>query len=132
MGRRLTFLAYALVVFIAGKSFALGLGEIELDSALNQNFSATIPVTRHGGLAEYEVLVSLASEDDFRRVGVERFFYLTNIRFKLVVANNGSLVIALSTPKPISEPYLNFLVEVRWPNGRLLKEFTRASRPAVF
>ena len=86
MGRRLTFLAYALVVFIAGKSVALGLGEIELDSALNQNFSATIPVTGSGGLTDYEVLVSLANADDFKRVGVERFFYLTNIRF-VITAN---------------------------------------------
>lgn len=132
MGRKLTFLAYVLVVFIAGKSFALGLGEIELDSALNQNFSATIPVTGASGLADYEVLVSLASKEDFKRVGVERFFYLTNIRFNLVVGNDGSLVISLDTPQPVSEPYLNFLVEVRWPNGRLLKEFTVLLDPPTF
>jgi len=132
MGRRLTFLAYALAVFISGKSFALGLGEIELNSALNQNFSASIPVTGSGGLAEYEVLVSLANQDDFKKVGVERFFYLTNISFNLVVANDGSLAISLSTPQPISEPYLNFLVEVRWPNGRLLKEFTVLLDPPTF
>ena len=50
---------------------ALGLGEIELDSALNEELDATIELIDAGGLAPAEIVVSLASNEDFVRVGVE-------------------------------------------------------------
>lgn len=121
-----------LTVAAAPQSWGLGLGEIELNSALNQEFKATIELFDASGLEAGEILVSLGSSEDFDRVGVERFFFLTGLDFEVGVAPNGDPQIVISSSRPITEPYLNFLVEVLWPNGRLLKEYTVLLDPPTF
>jgi pilus assembly protein FimV len=116
----------------ASYSFALGLGEIDLDSSLNERFKAQIEVLDADDLERSEILVSLASSEDFSRVGVERFFYLTDLRFEVVKTAGGQTAISVSSSQPVSEPYLNFLVELHWPNGRMLKEYTVLMDPPTF
>ncbi|MBV1905772.1 MAG: hypothetical protein KUG75_06820 [Pseudomonadales bacterium] len=132
MGRRLTFFAQLMAILLCSSSMAVGLSEIELDSALNQNFEAKIEVTGAESYNNYEILVRLASEADFERVGIERFFYLTFIEFSVNKTKDGLVEISMTSNQPVSEPYLNFLVEVRWPNGRLLKEYTVLLDPPTF
>ena len=116
----------------AGYSFGLGLGEIELDSALNEKFDAQIELIDAHDLEPTEILVSLASGDDFDRLGVERFFYLTDLKFEVVRSARGETSIAVSSSRPIAEPYLNFLIQLHWPNGRLVKEYTVLMDPPTF
>lgn len=117
---------------LATQVWALGLGEIQLDSALNEKLEASIELYDATGLQPTEIIVSMASADDFARVGVERFFFLTDIRFEVAYDRNGVGEIKVSSSQPITEPYLNFLVEVLWPNGRLLKEYTLLLDPPTF
>jgi pilus assembly protein FimV len=121
-----------LAVLLAPQSWGLGLGEIELNSALNQEFKATIELFDASGLEQSEILVSLGSNEDFQRIGVERFFFLTDLSFEVSHGPSGDPQITVSSRRPITEPYLNFLVEVRWPNGRLLKEYTVLLDPPTF
>ncbi|MGE8068481.1 type IV pilus assembly protein FimV [Pseudomonas sp. NPDC089569] len=102
---------------------ALGLGEITLHSALNQPLRADIALVDSAGLAEGELSVSLATADEFNRAGVERVFFLNNLKFTPVVRDNRS-VIQVTSSKPVNEPFLNFLVQLNQPNGRLLREYT--------
>ena len=103
-------------------AWAVGLSEIEVDSALNERFSASIDLLDADDLGDGEIIVSLASREDFERIGVERFFFLTDLQFSVDL--DGTPKIVVSSGKSISEPYLNFIVEVIWPKGRLLKEYT--------
>ena len=116
----------------ASQSMALGLGEIELNSALNQEFDATIEITDTSGLEPGEILVELASSEDFARIGVERFFFLTDLDFTVTYGSAGEARIVITSTRAITEPYLNFLVEVLWPQGRLLKEYTVLLDPPTF
>ncbi len=118
-------------LLLPGSVWALGLGEIEVDSALNEKFSGTIELLDAGGLQPSEIIISMASREDFDRVGVERFFFLTTISFE-VRSIGGAPTVVVSSSQPISEPYIDFIVEVRWPNGRLLKEFTVLLDPPTF
>ncbi|TWD49819.1 FimV/HubP family polar landmark protein [Pseudomonas sp. SJZ131] len=102
---------------------ALGLGEITLHSALNQPFSADITLIDAGGLAESDLSVSLATADEFGRAGVERVFFLNNLKFKPILRGNRT-IIRVTSSKPVNEPFLNFLVQLNQPNGRLLREYT--------
>ena len=126
--------AFFVVWFVlsAPPVLALGLGEIDTRSALNERFIAEIELLDTRGLDASEVIASLASAEDFDRVGVERFFFLTDLKFEVVPNARGRLVILASSTKPVSEPYLNFLVEVLWPSGRLLKEYTVLLDPPTF
>ncbi|WP_052659253.1 FimV/HubP family polar landmark protein [Pseudomonas sp. LFM046] len=102
---------------------ALGLGEITLHSALNQPLDAEIELLEVGDLNDSEIKVSLASADAFQRAGVDRYIFLNDLRFSPVIRGSSSRIRVVSS-KPVVEPYLNFIVEVARPNGRLLREYT--------
>ncbi|KKA08561.1 peptidoglycan-binding protein LysM [Pseudomonas ogarae] len=102
---------------------ALGLGEITLHSALNQPLRADIALVDVAGIGEGDLSASLASPDDFSRAGVERVFFLNNLRFTPVLRGDRSFI-RVTSNKPVEEPFLNFLVQLNQPNGRLLREYT--------
>lgn len=102
---------------------ALGLGEITLHSALNQPLRADIALVDAAGLEEGELSVSLATAEEFSRAGVERVFFLDDLKFTPVLRGNRSLI-QVTSSKPVNEPFLNFLVQLHQPNGRLLREYT--------
>lgn len=128
-------LATALVFTgVLGSSFAnaLGLGELTLHSALNQKLNAEVKLLNVGDLSRNEILPNLASHEEFARAGVERIFFLTSIRFDVRLKSDGSGVIKLTTDKIVREPFLNFLVELHWPSGRILREYTVLLDPPIF
>ena len=114
-------------------SLALGLGEIEVDSYLNQPLKAKIPVVSARPGEIDDLLVSLASRDAFRKAGLERPAALSQLRFKVSKSADGSQAsIQVTTKQPVKEPFLNFLVEADWAKGRLLREYTILLDPPVF
>ncbi|MFS2200927.1 FimV family protein [Pseudomonas sp. Pseusp3] len=102
---------------------ALGLGEITLHSALNQPLRADIALVDAAGLEENELSVSLATAGEFSRAGVDRVLFLDNLRFTPILRGSRHLI-QVTSSKPVSEPFLNFLVQLNRPNGRLLREYT--------
>ncbi|TRO20924.1 peptidoglycan-binding protein LysM [Ectopseudomonas mendocina] len=102
---------------------ALGLGEITLHSALNQPFEAEIELLELGDLGAQDLRVGLASAEVFSRSGVERFYFLNDLRFTPLLQGARSVIRVVSN-RPVREPYLNFIVEVARPNGQLLREYT--------
>lgn len=128
-------LAFALALI--GTSFtsavhALGLGEATVSSSLNQPLSAEIELISLGSLEPQEVLPGLATREEFLKAGVDRVYFLSDLRFKVERNTQGKAVIVLTTNKPVREPFLNFLVEVIWPSGRLLREYALLIDPPVF
>lgn len=103
---------------------ALGLGELSSKSGLNQNFSGDITLLSVQAEELDSVRVKLADPDAFERAGVERPFYLSLLKFEPALTAKGATVIRVTSEFPIREPFLNFLLEVNWPNGRLLREYT--------
>lgn len=103
---------------------ALGLGDISSKSALNQQFDANIDLLSVAAGELDSIRVRLASVESFERAGLERPFFLTLLKFKPDTLDNGKTVIRVSSDFPIREPFLNFLVEVNWPRGKLVREYT--------
>ena len=124
--------AAVLLATMASQTWALGLGELDLQSALNERFQANIELYDAASLELSEIRVTLASADDFERVGVERFFFLTTLDFDVVKGPRGVPIIEVTSSQAITEPYLNFIVEVLWPNGRMLREYTVLLDPPTF
>lgn len=109
---------------LSGKVSALGLGEITLKSALNEPLDAEIRLLQIRDLSEEEILVGLASNADFDRVGVEKSFFLSGMAFSVDLDAPNGPVVKIKTNSPVREPFLNFLVESQWPSGRILREYT--------
>ncbi|VVO44182.1 FimV/HubP family polar landmark protein [Pseudomonas fluorescens] len=102
---------------------ALGLGEITLHSALNQPLRADIALMDAADLAQGELSVSLATAEEFSRAGVDRVFFLNDLTFTPILRDDRRLI-RVSSNKPVNEPFLNFLVQINQPNGRVLREYT--------
>lgn len=113
-----------ILIGLSSKASAVGLGDIALDSYINEPLQANIVLLDTGSLAEPEIRVALASSEDFERLGVERLFSLGDLSFTTELDGRGGGSITVESSEPILEPYLNFLVELRWPSGRLLREYT--------
>ena len=110
---------------------ALGMGDIELDSALNQPLNARIKLLKANELEDWEIKPDLAAREDFDKSGVERVFFLNSLKFE-VVRDGSEVFVDVTSDQPVVEPFLNFLVRVDWPNGRLLREYTLLLDPPVF
>ncbi len=116
----------------SGVAQALGLGEIELQSYLNEPLEADINLRKSQGVDPDDVFVNIASENDYQRVGIDRNHFLTKLKFEVTTSSDGSLIVNVSSSEPLREPYLNFLLEVTWPSGRLMREYSVLVDPPVY
>ncbi len=110
---------------------ALGLGEINSRSALNQPFLAEIPIIVGSGDDLSQLRVNLASRDTFERYGLIQPNFMTGFEFRVMGAPNRP-VVRVSSQVPVTEPFVTMLLEVSWPQGRLLREYTVLLDPPVF
>lgn len=131
MRRKLTLASAVLGLALHVPAWALGLGQVQQRSALNEPLSARIPLSsvRAGELES--MVVELAPAEAFRRVGMDRPFSLSRLQFE-VVEEGGQPYIRVSTQQPVREPFLSFLVEVSWNRGRMLREYTLLLDPPVY
>lgn len=118
--------------FMPGMAGALELGDISSRAALGQTLSANIDLRGTADLSSEEVVVSLASAEDFERLGVDRNVVTSGLKFTPDLGGNGRGVIHVSSSKPIREPYVNFVLQVVWPQGRLVREFTLLLDPPTY
>lgn len=102
---------------------ALGLGELELHSGLNQPFNADIDLLDTAGLGPDDLRVALASPEAFAKAGMDRPFFLSDLRFT-PVSQGGKLFIHVQSNKAVIEPYLSLLVQVDRPGGQVLRGYT--------
>lgn len=129
MSRKLILAAAATLLFAGTDVVALGLGEIRAYSGLNQPFQGEIALYDVKPEDQDALQIALASQAAFDQAGIERYYDLTKLKFTLETSTSGELVITVTSREPIREPYLDMLVEVYWPQGQLLKEFTVLLEP---
>ncbi|PVZ68876.1 FimV/HubP family polar landmark protein [Pelagibaculum spongiae] len=129
--RKLTLaFGWSLAVMSPGAS-ALILGDIESTTTLNQPLTAEIPLYSVLEEDKENILVALGTQKDFSRFGIERPFFLTDLNFRLVPRGN-SMVVVVSSTQDIKEPFLDFVVTIDWPGGKLSRPYTLLMDPPVF
>lgn len=126
------FILLIALLLTPGMSFALGLGSISLKSALNQPLSAQIELLGARDQDLKGIDIRLASDGVYKRMGIERNPLVEKLQFSVGEANSaGQFFIDVKSPNTITEPFVNFLIEVNWNSGRLLREFTILLDPPV-
>ncbi len=131
MLKRLAMALAIITTTIPVNVYALGLGSIELESALNQPLNARIPLMRVRAGELKEIKINLASPETFQRAGIDYPSYLSQLKFEVISERDKDPYIKIISTQPITEPFLNFLLEVNWSSGRLLREFTVLVDPPV-
>ncbi|WP_160287773.1 type IV pilus assembly protein FimV [Pseudomonas knackmussii] len=118
--------------FFPASAGALELGEISSRTALGQSLDAQIELRSLGDLSADEIKVALAPQQAFDRLGLDRSVVATGLSFSAEVGRNGRGVIRVKSSRPMREPYLDFLVQVAWPQGQVLREYTLLLDPPSY
>jgi len=106
-------------------AFALGLGQIEVTSALNQPLAAEIPVLSTLSGETDGLVVRLAPPEALARVGLPMpTGVAANLEFALDTNSRGQTIIRVTTPGKVNDPFVSFLLEVDWGQGKILREYT--------
>lgn len=129
---RKTALVTAILAALSTQAHALGLGEIKLNSVLNQPLEAEIQLLGATPNDLEELRVRLASKEAYTRAGVERLHSHTRMNFEVVRGPGGSPVVRISSKAPVREPFLDFLIEASWSSGQVVREYTVLVDPPVF
>jgi pilus assembly protein FimV len=116
----------------AGNLLAVGLGELTVNSSLNEPLDATIQVLGLDGLTENQINVSLGSLADFQRANLARVGLIDDITLEIDVLNREEGILRLSSDEAVTEPFLNMVISMRWPNGRLMRDYTALIDLPVF
>ncbi|HRP36147.1 MAG TPA: FimV/HubP family polar landmark protein, partial [Gammaproteobacteria bacterium] len=132
MSRKLILLGVLSLILAPGAALSLGLGDIRLNSYLNQPMNAEIALSI-ASPAELESLqIRLAPAAAFSRYGLDRPAFLDDLRFQVRRTGAASAVVQVTSTRPVAEPFVTFLVEAAWSGGQMLREYTVLLDPPTF
>ena len=125
-------LVLMMALSLPGAAHALGLGEIHVNSALNEPLAAEIDIV--GATAEElsSLTASIANRDTFLRFGAERPAFLASATFKVSHDVTGRPVLVIRSTDSFTEPVVNLLVDLRWHNGEVIRQYSLLLDPAGF
>ena len=121
----------ALLIMLSSGAQALTLGQIHVHSFINQPLKATIDLQEVKADELTALKIKLASLADFKNAGVDWNVQLENLSFSIIHNNKGS-AIRVTSRKAVVEPFLSFVVDARWANGKTIKDFTLLLDPPLY
>ena len=127
-----TGVAFALLVGASFAGHAAGLGKLTVSSALGQVLAAEIDLVsiQPGELDSLSARV--ASPESYRDAKIEYSSVLRLLRFTVEKRANGQPYLKATSVAPINEPFVDVLIEVTWPAGRLQREYPILLDPPGF
>ena len=118
-------LAGAAMLLASASALALGLGEIRVLSRPGQPLLAEIPIVSSDPAEMEQLRVGLASPEVFERVGLSRVQGLVQeLNFAVAVSGDGTPVVRVTSHTPVESSVVDFLIEVDWGQGRLVREYS--------
>lgn len=128
MNKRLRLLTSIAAFFFAVSgsqvAFGVGLGDITTESKLNEPLVAKIELLSVSALSNRDLIVEIGSRRDYQIAGVERDYFHTDLTLEAYIDGQSRPYISVTSSRPVLEPFVNFVVQVRWPQGKLLREYT--------
>ncbi|MCP3877896.1 MAG: hypothetical protein GY701_05805 [Sulfitobacter sp.] len=112
-----------LYLLAPASAISVELGQIEVNSRLNQPFHAQIPIEAAGARRVESIHVGLAAPLEFARLALDRPFWLDQLRFDLELGQDRNGRIVITSQEVVREPYVEFVLEVKWSKGRLLRKY---------
>lgn len=109
--------------FFSLSASALAIGDMTVTSALGEPLKARVVLTGIGSLSTDEIKADKADPETYRSLGVEVVAEFQQLHF-LVVQEGRDYVVKITSETPVREPYIEFILEVKWPNGQVYKAFS--------
>lgn len=122
----------SLAVFLAiipWTADAAGLGRLTVASGLGEPLSAEIELLGTTQDELESLSAAIAPEAAYAVQGVERTPIQNAIKINVSRKANGTAVLRLSSNQPITDPFVDMLIQVEWATGRLVREYTMLLDP---
>jgi pilus assembly protein FimV len=110
---------------------AAGLGKLTVLSSLGQPLRAEIELTSVSKDEAGALAAKLASPEAFQQANIDLNAALLSLQFA-VEQRGGRQFIRITSTQPLSEPFVDMLMELSSPNGRLIREYTFLLDPPDF
>jgi pilus assembly protein FimV len=117
---------------VPGAAHALGLGDIHVDSGLNERLAAEIDIVGATPLDLTDLRAAVANRETFLRYGADRPAFLSSATFKVTQDSQGRPVLTVRSSESFTEPVVNFLVDLHWSHGEMVRQYTLLLDPAGF
>ena len=116
--------ALAALSAAAPVAHALGVGRLNVQSALGEGMRAEIDITSLSPEEAASLAVRIASPEAYRAAGVDYNAVLSGTQATVVRRADGRAFLRLSSDRAVQEPFIELIVEMNWASGRLVREFT--------
>jgi len=103
---------FAALTSFSSAAWALGLGNVTVESYLNQPFKAKVELITRASDDLESISAKLASADDFELIGASLSAIPVPLRFAVVLEEGDAHVLVTST-LPVKDPIIRIIVEVR-------------------
>ncbi|MDE2613349.1 MAG: hypothetical protein KGL78_07900, partial [Burkholderiales bacterium] len=127
----LTGVAMAAACLWGAQAHALGLGRLNVQSALGEPLRAEIEVTAITPEEAASLKLRVASPDTYRTQGVDYNAVLSNAQVQLSRRPDGRSVLRVSSDRAVLEPFVDVIVEASWASGRLMRDYTMLLDPPM-
>ncbi len=117
----------SLAICLAAMPFAAdaaGLGKLTVVSGLGEPLSAEIELLSTTPEELSSLTAAIAPEEAYNVQGVERTAIHNAIKIEVAKKADGRPILKITTRQPVSDPFLDMLIQVDWSTGRLLREYT--------
>jgi pilus assembly protein FimV len=103
---------------------ALTVGPAVVSSSLGEPLQAEFPLTRLSDAQTRELQGRLADDRAYEVARLERAAALEGLDIRVETRPDGRRVLVLKGKQAVQTPFVDLLVELRWPGGRLLRDLT--------
>ncbi|MDP2450126.1 MAG: FimV/HubP family polar landmark protein [Polaromonas sp.] len=108
---------------------ALGLGRVIVQSALGEPLRAEIEIVEISADEAASLRASVANANAFKAAGLEYTAAVANVQISLQRRTDGRSFLRLSSDRPVSEPFVDLILEARWASGRIVRDYTMLFDP---
>lgn len=112
------------MVLVPISVFAAGLGKLNVMSGLGEPLKADIELLSVTPEELNSITAAIASAETYTTQGIEKPASHNTIKVDVTKNAAGTPILKLQSSQPISEPFLDMLIQVDWSSGRLLREYT--------
>lgn len=116
--------ALAALSVSAGSAWALGLGRLNVQSALGEPLRAEIDVTAISAQENASLKARVASPETYRAAGIDYNQVLATAQVTLMRRADGSPYLRLTSDRAVTEPFVDAILDMQWSSGRLVREYT--------
>ncbi len=111
------------------EAHALALGRITVQSALGEPLRAEIDIADIKPDEASSLKAGVAPPDTFKAAGLEYGTVAAGVEVTLQRRADGRSFLRLSSSRPVTEPFVDLILEASWANGRITRDYTMLFDP---